>query len=31
VKAGAVVEVMPERDALWTGYVTAWREAVARN
>jgi sugar (pentulose or hexulose) kinase len=24
------VEVQPESDALWTGYVTAWREAVAR-
>lgn len=24
------VEVRPEGDALWTGYVAAWREAVAR-
>ncbi len=30
VKAAAVVEVLPERDAVWTGYVAAWREAVAR-
>ncbi|MES2539800.1 MAG: FGGY family carbohydrate kinase [Pseudomonadota bacterium] len=26
----AAVEVLPERDAVWTGYVDAWREAVAR-
>ena len=26
----AAVEVQPEADPLWTGYVTAWREAVAR-
>lgn len=31
VKAAPAVEVLPERDALWTGYVTAWREAVARH
>ncbi|MFO1203500.1 MAG: FGGY-family carbohydrate kinase [Tabrizicola sp.] len=30
VKAAPAVEVMPERDALWTGYVGAWRETVAR-
>jgi sugar (pentulose or hexulose) kinase len=24
------VEVLPERDPLWTGYVGAWREAVVR-
>lgn len=30
VKAGPAVEVQPKRDALWTGYVSAWREAVAR-
>lgn len=30
VKAGPAVEVMPERDAVWTGYVSAWRAAVAR-
>jgi sugar (pentulose or hexulose) kinase len=24
------VEVRPEADAIWTGYVQAWREAVAR-
>lgn len=30
VKAGPAVEVLPESDALWTGYVSAWREAVAR-
>jgi sugar (pentulose or hexulose) kinase len=30
VKAAPVVEVLPEGDPLWTGYVSAWREAVAR-
>ncbi|WP_374436336.1 FGGY-family carbohydrate kinase [Tabrizicola sp.] len=30
VKAAPAVEVVPERDALWTGYVAAWRDAVAR-
>ncbi|WP_149587609.1 FGGY-family carbohydrate kinase [Tabrizicola flagellatus] len=30
VKAAPAVEVQPERDALWTGYVSAWREAVGR-
>lgn len=30
VKAAQAVEVRPEREALWTGYVGAWREAVAR-
>ncbi|WP_137109912.1 FGGY-family carbohydrate kinase [Rhodobacter sp. SY28-1] len=29
VKAAPAVEVLPENDALWTGYVGAWREAVA--
>jgi sugar (pentulose or hexulose) kinase len=29
-KAGPAVEVVPEGDPLWTGYVSAWREAVAR-
>ena len=28
-KAGPAVEVMPETDPAWTGYVAAWREAVA--
>ncbi|MDP3193882.1 FGGY-family carbohydrate kinase [Tabrizicola sp.] len=28
-KAASAVEVLPESDALWTGYVSAWREAVA--
>ncbi|HLQ20122.1 MAG TPA: FGGY-family carbohydrate kinase [Tabrizicola sp.] len=28
-KAASSVEVVPEGDALWTGYVAAWREAVA--
>lgn len=26
----SALEVLPERDAAWTGYVAAWREAVAR-
>jgi sugar (pentulose or hexulose) kinase len=30
VKAAPAVEVLPERDPLWTGYVRAWQEAVAR-
>lgn len=30
VKAGPAVEVLPESDPAWTGYVAAWREAVAR-
>lgn len=30
VKATPAVEVLPERGSLWTGYVAAWREAVAR-
>ena len=30
VKAAAAVEVLPETDSIWTGYVGAWREAVAR-
>lgn len=29
-KSAPVLEVMPEGDAAWTGYVAAWREAVAR-
>lgn len=29
-KGPGAVEVLPERDPLWTGYVAAWREAVAR-
>ncbi|MBN8631164.1 MAG: carbohydrate kinase [Rhodobacterales bacterium] len=29
-KAAAAVEVLPEVDPLWTGYVLAWRDAVAR-
>jgi sugar (pentulose or hexulose) kinase len=29
-KGMAAVEVLPECDALWTGYAAAWREAVAR-
>ncbi len=29
-KAAPAVEVVPETDPLWTGYVKAWREAVAR-
>ena len=29
VRAAPAVEVLPESDALWTGYVGAWREAVA--
>ncbi len=29
-KGPGAVEVLPESDALWTGYVAAWREAVAR-
>lgn len=29
VKAGPAVEVLPEADVLWTGYVSAWREVVA--
>ena len=24
------LEVMPETDHLWTGYVATWRDAVAR-
>jgi len=28
-KGPAAVEVLPERDAVWTCYVGAWREAVA--
>ena len=31
MKAAPAVEVLPEREALWTGYVSAWREAVARS
>jgi sugar (pentulose or hexulose) kinase len=27
-KRSAAVEVLPETDAAWTGYVSAWREAV---
>jgi sugar (pentulose or hexulose) kinase len=30
VKATPAVEILPEGDPAWTGYVTAWREAVAR-
>lgn len=30
LKAAPAVEVMPEADPAWTGYVAAWREAVAR-
>jgi sugar (pentulose or hexulose) kinase len=30
VKAASAVEVLPESAAAWTGYVGAWREAVAR-
>jgi sugar (pentulose or hexulose) kinase len=30
VKAASAVEVLPESDPLWTGYVSAWRESVAR-
>ncbi|MFN3994207.1 MAG: FGGY-family carbohydrate kinase [Tabrizicola flagellatus] len=30
VKTAPVVEVQPEREALWTGYVSAWREAVGQ-
>jgi sugar (pentulose or hexulose) kinase len=30
VKAGPAVEVLPESDPLWTGYVGSWRDAVAR-
>ena len=30
VKAAPAVEVRPEGDALWTGYVAGWRDAVAR-
>lgn len=26
----SALEVLPERDAAWTGYIAAWREAVAR-
>ena len=29
-KGVAAVEVLPETDPLWNGYVAAWREAVAR-
>jgi hypothetical protein len=29
-KSAPAVEVLPERDAAWTGYVTAWREGVAK-
>lgn len=29
-KGVAAVEVLPETDPLWNGYVVAWREAVAR-
>ena len=29
-KGSAALEVMPETDPVWTGYVAAWREAVAR-
>jgi len=28
-KGAAAVEVLPESDPLWTGYVSAWRAAVA--
>ena len=31
VKAAPAVEVRPEVDPMWTGYVGAWREAVARH
>lgn len=30
VKSTPTLEVMPETDALWTGYVRAWRETVVR-
>lgn len=30
VKSAQTLEVMPETDALWTGYVRVWRETVAR-
>lgn len=30
VRAAPAVEVQPERDALWTRYVSAWREEVSR-
>lgn len=29
-KGSAALEVMPEEDPVWTGYVAAWRDAVAR-
>ena len=29
-KGPKVVELMPEGDPLWTGYVAAWRDSVAR-
>jgi hypothetical protein len=29
-KGPGAVEVVPESDPLWTGYVSAWREAVTR-
>jgi sugar (pentulose or hexulose) kinase len=29
-KGPGAVEVLPERDPTWTGYVSAWREVVAR-
>jgi len=29
-KGSKVVELMPEEDPLWTGYVAAWRGSVAR-
>jgi len=29
-KGSVALEVMPETDPVWTGYVSVWREAVAR-